>query len=61
MRKDTLRNFIPALLIVAVGFGIYANSLRGEFQFDDVEYIAGNPAIREVTDINAIYNSGNYK
>jgi len=57
MGKDTLRNFIPALLIVAVGFGIYANSLRGEFQFDDVEYIAGNPAIREVTDINAIYNS----
>lgn len=57
MLKDSLRNFIPALLIVVMGFGIYANSLHGEFQFDDLEYIAGNPAIRDVSDIRALYNS----
>ncbi|MGE0269209.1 MAG: tetratricopeptide repeat protein [Candidatus Omnitrophota bacterium] len=57
MLKDTLRNFIPALLIVALGLGIYANSLHGEFQFDDLEYIVGNPAIRDISDITQIYLS----
>jgi len=31
------------LLIIVVGFGVYLNSLSGEFVYDDILMIPGNP------------------
>lgn len=57
MLSDQQRNIIPVLFIVVIGFISYSNSLHGEFQVDDLEYIASNPAIQDITDIKKIYLS----
>src|SRR5262245_32582686 len=42
-------------LLCLLGFLIYFNSLSTPFQFDDSDYITGNPAFRDVTVAAAIW------
>ena len=44
-------------LIVAATFFAYLGSFQGAFQFDDLFYIVQNPAIRDITDVSAIWNA----
>jgi tetratricopeptide (TPR) repeat protein len=38
--------FFPAILIAVLGFAVYANSLGGEFVWDDLHLVRDNPYIR---------------
>ncbi|HLF17786.1 MAG TPA: tetratricopeptide repeat protein [Candidatus Omnitrophota bacterium] len=41
-------HWVGLVTIILLGFLIYSNSLRGEFQFDDWHYIVNNPTIKDV-------------
>ncbi|OGX32721.1 MAG: hypothetical protein A2787_08665 [Omnitrophica WOR_2 bacterium RIFCSPHIGHO2_01_FULL_48_9] len=41
--------FIPALFLVILGLAVYANILRAPFQFDDFNFIVGNPLIKDAS------------
>lgn len=55
--KKALINLSALALICAVGWVIYSNSLHGQFQFDDMGYVARNDSIRDITNIKAIWNA----
>ena len=46
------------LLLILVGAGLYANSLRCSFQFDDGYYIVENPLLHDPFDLRAIWSWG---
>jgi len=39
---------LAAALIVALGFAIFLNGIRGNFLFDDFDSIVKNPAVRQL-------------
>ena len=46
------------LLILILGSIIYSNSFNGTFHFDDLERIPNNMALRDLTNLQAIWNYG---
>ncbi len=52
-----MKQYWPTIVLFLVGFLIYANTLNGEFQFDDFGYIVYNKAIHNINDIPAIWNA----
>lgn len=58
-KKDVAFNlpeWVGLLGVVVLGLVIYSNSHTAEFQFDDFYNIVNNPAIRELSDVNAWWN-----
>ncbi|MFT5169698.1 MAG: tetratricopeptide (TPR) repeat protein [Candidatus Omnitrophota bacterium] len=53
-------NLLPLLFVWGIGALIYSNSMHGQFQFDDMGYVARNDAIRDIKDIGAIWNALNH-
>ena len=53
MKKEVLY----VLLIAVMGFGVYANSLKGEFIWDDGNLVKNNLYIRNVSNIPRIFTS----
>lgn len=49
------RDMIYAVLLAALVFGVYANSLGGPFLFDDESLVKGNPLIKNVSGIPALF------
>ena len=47
-RRETVAVLIAAAVVVAAGLAVYANSLGGEFVFDDDNNIVNNPLIRRL-------------
>ncbi len=53
------RNLIlPIIIIAALGFAVYANSLGGSFVWDDEFLITDNPVIRSFSSIPAVFSTG---
>ena len=48
MTEKSRTRLVCALIIVAVGLMVYANSFRGAFIYDDVKSIVNNPNIRQL-------------
>ncbi len=46
IKKDR-RNLILAIVLVAVSFAVFANTLGGEFVYDDLRQIVRNPLIQD--------------
>ena len=57
MKKKVLLVALGFILIWGLGWTIYSNSLHGQFQFDDMGYVARNDSIRDITNIKAIWNA----
>lgn len=53
LKNQNLKFFWPAILIL-LGMLIYANSLHGDFHFDDYYFVRDNTAIRDITNIEAV-------
>ena len=49
-KKNKLTYFFFPLLIIILGFSIYANTLKNDFLYDDDTFIVLNPAIRSLND-----------
>ncbi|MBF0484096.1 MAG: tetratricopeptide repeat protein [Candidatus Omnitrophica bacterium] len=45
------------ILLILFGLVIYSNSFQVPFQYDDYIFISGNPDIRDITNIKAMWNS----
>ncbi len=50
-----ISRILPILLICFLGIGLYSNTFRNEFVFDDLIFIVSNPAIRDVTHLDSIW------
>ncbi|MEP7197128.1 MAG: tetratricopeptide repeat protein [Saprospiraceae bacterium] len=57
-RAFTLMDFLGLLLIMLLGCIIYSNSFAGSFHFDDAGRIVENTAIRDLSNIKAIWEYG---
>ncbi|UCC94800.1 MAG: tetratricopeptide repeat protein [Candidatus Omnitrophota bacterium] len=53
--KSVYKKYVPLIVIVLVGFGVYANSLRGQFILDDTPLIKNNISIRSSSPILHIF------
>ena len=53
--EDRKYILISIAIIVAVGFGVYANSLRGEFIWDDIAFVKDNEFIRSWDNISKLF------
>src|SRR3989338_7326240 len=49
-------NSLKALAFIAIGLLIYSNTFQVPFQFDDKAFIENNLAIRDITNISAIWH-----
>lgn len=49
--------FFSILSVVLTGFLVYSNSFYNAFHFDDVFFILTKPQIRDLSDLNAIWNA----
>ncbi|MFT5387564.1 MAG: tetratricopeptide (TPR) repeat protein [Candidatus Omnitrophota bacterium] len=54
-RNFKLITTVISVLIFTLGLAVYFNVLNGEFQFDDIVFIVNQPAIRDITNLNAIW------
>jgi len=55
----SLSDYSPQIILTLLGFLIYSNIFRAQFQFDDHSVIVENPFIRNLLDIPAIWNAFN--
>ncbi|MFH1867421.1 MAG: hypothetical protein ABH843_00495, partial [Candidatus Omnitrophota bacterium] len=53
--KTRLHTFISLILIVVLGFVVYANSLNGEFLWDDDNLVKENVYIRDFSNVRALF------
>ncbi len=58
---DILSRIYPLIFIGILGIIIYSNSFDCSFHYDDNHNIIMNKAIRDIHDLNAIWNYGNLK
>ncbi|UCC94801.1 MAG: tetratricopeptide repeat protein [Candidatus Omnitrophota bacterium] len=49
------KKYVPLIVIVLVGFGVYANSFRGEFILDDDPLIRNNIFVRSSSPVSSIF------
>lgn len=49
------QNILPILLIVCLGLGVYANSLKNEFVWDDIVHIVNNAHITNLKYLNEAF------
>ena len=50
---------LPFLILLVLGFTVFGPALHGEFVSDDGVYIFENPAIKDISDLKAIWESFN--
>ena len=55
--RPTLQNFIIIIILAAISFGVYANSLHGDFLIDDTTVILNNEQIHDT----GVYFSKHFK
>jgi tetratricopeptide (TPR) repeat protein len=55
-KKVSFTEFIPILIILFVSFLVYFNTLFGDFVYDDVMQIVGNPWILDARNIPTIFS-----
>ncbi|MBP9854787.1 MAG: tetratricopeptide repeat protein [Candidatus Omnitrophica bacterium] len=55
-RNTVITHFFLSAFLILVGFILYIPVLHGPFQFDDYEFIVGNPAIRHIDRWRDIWN-----
>jgi tetratricopeptide (TPR) repeat protein len=55
-KKVSFTEFIPILIILFVCFFVYFNALFGDFVYDDVMQIVGNPWILDIRNIPTIFS-----
>ena len=49
---------VAVALIIVVSFGVYMNSLSGEFIYDDILMISNNPWVKDIKHLPNILFSG---
>ncbi|MCD4780044.1 MAG: tetratricopeptide repeat protein [Candidatus Omnitrophica bacterium] len=54
--QNALTIGLLAIVIVFVGFFLYHQTLTYSFQFDDFSFIVDNTGIRDIKDLNAVWN-----
>ncbi|UCC94799.1 MAG: tetratricopeptide repeat protein [Candidatus Omnitrophota bacterium] len=55
--KSVYNKYIPLIVIVLVGFTVYANSLRGQFIWDDEKIVKDNIYIRDFSYLSKIFTT----
>jgi len=58
--KRILFKFIPHGILIGLALAIYAQTFHYSFQYDDMFFIVENEAIRDLSDIFAIWNATSY-